>query len=80
MAKTHRKPKHQSPTLRQQFQRELAWLLYISEGYVGNLTHAAAVNAFTLPEEDLDMLGEMITLAEANAKMVRDRLNQLRME
>lgn len=37
----------------QQRQRELAWMLYITEGYIANVEHALAVNAYTLDNRAL---------------------------
>jgi hypothetical protein len=55
-----RRPKaRKSASPAQQQQRELAWLMYITAGYLSNLHHAQAVNAYTLPKHQLDMLQDM---------------------
>jgi hypothetical protein len=46
-------PQAKPLTPAQRRQRELAWLLFITEGYVANVAHALAVNAYTLEREAL---------------------------
>jgi hypothetical protein len=58
-------------TLKQRHQRELAWLLYITEGYASNLAHARTVNAYTLNRGTLRMLAEVQQDIAAAAMNIR---------
>lgn len=55
-----KRPTKKPATPAQRQQRELAWLMYITAGYLGNLQHAQAVNAYTLPTQQLDLLQDMV--------------------
>lgn len=65
-------------SIRQIHQRELAWLLYISEGYLANLDHALAVNAVTMEAGDLDVIDAVRERAEANTEALREVLQAMK--
>lgn len=58
-------------TLAQQEQRELSWALYVTEGYVANLAHLRAVNAYTLSRRALAALDRAQKAAEHTAADLR---------
>jgi hypothetical protein len=65
-------------SIRQIHQRELAWLLYISEGYLANLDHAMAVNAVTMEAGDLAVIAAVRERAEANCGELRVLLQAMK--
>lgn len=75
-----RKSKKKATSIRQIHQRELAWLLYISEGYMANLDHALTVNAVTMSELDLMAIDAVRSRAEANVNELRNILNAMKEE
>lgn len=61
----------------QRRQRELAWVLYITEGYISNLEHALAVNCVTFENNEHDAVGELISAAREHADNVRSAMQQI---
>lgn len=61
----------------QMCQRELAWLLYISEGYSANIAHACAVNAATLDLESLRLCEQACEAAEDICDGLRARMGEI---
>lgn len=66
------KPKTPICTPAQRRQRELAWLLFITEGYAANVAHALTVNAYTMDRADLALMQQ----AEAHARATGTRLRK----
>lgn len=66
-----RKEKKRLMSLAERRQRELAWMLYITEGYIGNVKHALAVNAYTLDFAALAIMGKAAASAEEVAADLR---------
>ena len=64
-------------TLDQRSQRELAWLLYITEGYAANISHALAVNAYTLHPRALRIMRAQLRRAEQACLDLRRDLKEL---
>ena len=64
-------------SLAQWRQRELAWILYITEGYHANLAKALAVNCVTFENEDHDLVAAAISQAEATADSLRALLARI---
>lgn len=58
-------------SIEQRRQRELAWLLYITEGYAANVRHALTVNAYTLDRTALRGMHQAIRGAESTAQNLR---------
>lgn len=71
-----RKPKKTPATPAQRRQRELAWRLYITEGYAANVSHALAVNAYTLDQSALAAMGQALAGAEATCIRLRRAMGQ----
>lgn len=65
-------------SIRQIHQRELAWLLYIAEGYLANLDHALVVNAVTMEASDLAVIDGVRERAETNANELREILSAMK--
>lgn len=63
-------------SMEQQRQRELAWLLYISEGYAANVAHALAVNAYTLDPAVLALMDRMVQAAETTGQEIRQHMRR----
>ena len=61
----------------QRRQRELAWLLYITEGYIANAEHALAVNCVTFDGDDGAVVQRLIDSAAASAAQLRQHLNNI---
>jgi hypothetical protein len=55
----------------QQRQRELSWLLCITEGYAANVQHALAVNAYTLDPAALALMDRITQAAEITGQDIR---------
>lgn len=49
----HTDKKKKGPSQLQLRQRELAWAMYVTGGYIGNLKHLLAVNAVTMSKTDI---------------------------
>lgn len=58
-------------------QRELAWLLYITEGYLANASHALAVNCVTFNQTDAALVERAIDRAQETADELRDLLKRI---
>ena len=71
MATDKRKP----PTMAQRRQRELAWALYITEGYIANMTHHINIKCLTLTNADYSALLGVRRKAEAAAADLRKRMS-----
>ena len=65
------------PTPQQQTQRELAWALYISEGYAANVRHLRKVNSYTLNHRALAALDRALKAAEHTTDDLRRELDRL---
>ena len=65
-------------SIRQIHTRELACLLYMSEGYLANLDHAMAVNAVTMEAGDLAVIAAVRERAEANCGELRVLLQAMK--
>jgi hypothetical protein len=76
MART-RKTKKLAASIYQMRQRELAWILYVTEGYIANLEHALAVNCVTFENSDHDAVAEMISAAREQADNLREALKNI---
>lgn len=59
-------------------QRELAWILYITEGYIANLEHALAVNCVTFEPSDANLVEQMIATTRDVADQVRSELKTIK--
>ena len=59
------------PSWDQRRQRELAWMLYVTEGYIANMNHALTVNCVTFNESDKKEAMFGIAKAEATSKRLR---------
>jgi DNA-binding GntR family transcriptional regulator len=64
-------------SLAQLRQRELAWILYISEGYAANLEHALRVNCVTFTNQDHDCVAELISAVREATDTYRQALNTI---
>jgi hypothetical protein len=64
-------------TLAQLRQRELAWVLYISEGYIANLEHALRVNCVTFENADHDAVTDLISTVRDATDTFRASLNSI---
>lgn len=69
-----RKPEIKQKSYDQMRQRELSWLLYITEGYAANLAHALAVNCVTFTVRDSADVGRILSQVEGHAQRLRDML------
>lgn len=58
-------------SLAERRKRELAWALYVSEGYAANLRSLMTVNAFTMSRHDLRVVKAMLRDAEKHALGIR---------
>ena len=76
MART-KKTKKLAASIYQMRQRELAWILYVTEGYIANLEHALAVNCVTFENSDHDAVAEMISAAREQADNLRSALKSI---
>jgi hypothetical protein len=72
-----KKQKHPARSFEQLRQRELAWILYISEGFCANLLHALKVNCVTFDERDKALIGKVLANVETDTQKVRDWLKQI---
>lgn len=71
-------PHNPLTTLAQIRQRELAWLLYVTEGYLGNLLHALAVNGITFSDADMESADRAVRATEAFSERLRIQLRSAR--
>ena len=58
-------------------QRELSWLLYITEGYIANVNHALAINAYTTSPRALRVMARAMKAAEGTARDTRLELDRM---
>lgn len=66
-----RKPKKEKEVSQlQSRQRELAWLMYVTEGYIGNLKHLREVNAYTMTRADIALVAHAISMAQDISRSV----------
>lgn len=72
-----KKQKHPAKSFEQLRQRELAWALYITEGYCANLLHALKVNCVTFNERDKALIGKILANVESDSNKLRDWLKQI---
>lgn len=61
-------------SVKQSRQREVSWALYCTEGYIGNLAHLQAVNAYTMTKADLRLISQAKKSAEVTAQLLREAL------
>lgn len=78
------KQKKKGPSQEQLRQRELAWAMYVTGGYVGNLKHLLAVNAYTMSKTDIATVKLALQQAQGisntlHAAMMRERERPVRM-
>ena len=71
------KQKHPAKSFEQLRQRELAWALYISEGYCANLLHALKVNCVTFNDRDKALVGRILANVESDTQKIRDWLKHI---
>lgn len=69
--------KKKALTPQQSEQRELAWLLFITEGYWSNVNHALTVNAYTLNELTLNEMQHALDSTRRTADRLRRRLQRI---
>lgn len=58
----------------QQRQRELAWMLYITEGYIANVEHAVTVNSYTLDRKTLSLMRHVQRMADDCGRQLRSAM------
>lgn len=58
-------------------QRELAWMLYITEGYNANLAHALAVNCVTFGSRDIAAVQNIVNQVEIHARKLRELMQHI---
>jgi hypothetical protein len=58
-------------------QRELAWMLYITEGYLANLAHALAVNGVTFGPSDATAIQGIVEQVEKHSEKLRNLLQHI---
>lgn len=78
--KTKTRTKKPAASIYQMRQRELAWILYVTEGYIANLEKALAVNCVTFENQDHDAVAEAISSAREHADNLRVALNNIHQE
>jgi hypothetical protein len=61
----------------QRRQRELAWMLYITEGYIANMQAALAINCVTFNEVDKKEAARIIQAANNSALRLRTHLSRI---
>ena len=71
------KRRHRPASPQQQEQRELSWLLYITEGYIANVEHALTVNAYTLKPSVLGMMRGARRRASLTASILLSRMQEI---
>ena len=72
-----KRKKKQLASMAQIAQRELAWALYISEGYKANIERLITVNAYTLDQEVLKVLDNAYTSADNATAALRAKLKEI---
>lgn len=64
-------------SLAQYRQRELSWMLYITEGSIANMEKALRVNCVTFTNADHDAVAEMCSELRDHAERLRDLLGNI---
>lgn len=64
-------------TFPQRRQRELAWMLYITEGYIANMRHCLAINCVTFNDADKREAEVAIESATKQAARLRRHLSSI---
>jgi hypothetical protein len=72
-----KKQKNPAKSFEQLRQRELAWALYITDGYCANLLHALTVNCVTFTDRDKALIGKILANVESDAEKIRAWIKQL---
>jgi hypothetical protein len=75
--KRWRSPYKTAKSYEQLRQRELAWMLYITEGYIANLSHALAINCVTFTTRDTIAVQNIIAQVEMHATRLRDLMQAI---
>lgn len=76
-ARAKRGQEEKIPSLAAREQRELVWMLFVTEGYIGNVMHALAINAYTLNPEALKAMQKAVDRASATAAELRALMQQI---
>ncbi len=58
-------------------QRELSWVLYITEGYIANLEHALTINAVSFNDKERKMIERIIRNNKTETDIIRKLMQQL---
>lgn len=74
------KIKKPAKSFEQQRQRELAWLLYITEGYIANVEHAVTINCVTFNAKDMVAMDTLIRSLSKEADRIRKLMNVITKE
>ncbi len=75
--KPKKKPFKTAKSYEQARQRELAWMLYITEGYLANIAHALAVNCVTFKPIDEALVSSIIAQVDRQAYKLRELLDSI---
>jgi len=71
------KPRAPIPSMAVREQRELSWMLYITEAYIGNTLRALTVNAFTLDRSSLELMQKAVDRATLTANDLRAAMRRI---
>jgi hypothetical protein len=63
-------------TLEERRRSELAWLIYCTDGLLGNIKHALLVNAFTMLPKDLKAADRLRALVQLGANEMREHMRK----
>lgn len=77
-SKEKAKKREVTPTLALREQRELAWLLYVTEGYIASVVTAVAVNSFTLDNRALSVMQNALKDAEKTSASIRAAMQRIK--
>jgi hypothetical protein len=58
-------------------QRELAWMLYITEGHIANMQHALDINCVTFDARDKVKLGKIMGSLGQFSEEIRDLMQRI---
>lgn len=75
--KNKRGSKNPAKSFQQLRQRELAWALYITEGYKSNLAHLLAVNCVTFTRSDKTAIKKVLESIEIDCGRLRDLMRNI---
>lgn len=64
-------------TRKQKRQREIAWLLYITEGYMANLTQASINNLSSMSAADRKVISRVMQQVHGFSEDLRNHLNNI---